>query len=63
MSDRLRAMASLEELTDEASLEKWRAVVGGWLEVVVGRGSPTAGEGAVLQPIVAAMLEGAGDSG
>lgn len=56
-------MTRLEELTDGASLEKWRAVVGGWLEVVIGRGSPTAGEAAVLQPIVSAMLQGAGDSG
>ena len=56
-------MSSLEELTDVASLARWRAVVGGWLAVVIGRGSPTARESAVLQPIVNAMLDGAGESG
>jgi hypothetical protein len=55
--------AVIKTITDSGSLSDFRRVVGGWLEVVVGRGAPTAAEAAVLQPIVSAMVESAGVSG
>jgi hypothetical protein len=55
--------AVIKTITDSGSLSEFRRVVGGWLEVVVGRGAPTAAEAAVLQPIVSAMVESAGVSG
>jgi hypothetical protein len=56
-------LATTTTITDRESLLEFRRVVGGWLEVVVGRGAPTAAEAAVLQPIVSAMSESAGVSG
>eukprot|EP01046_Picozoa_sp_COSAG06_P092586 COSAG06_NODE_38810_length_419_cov_1.296875_1_plen_117_part_10 len=55
--------AVVKTITDSGSLLEFRRVIGGWLEVVVGRGAPTAAEAAVLQPIVSAMVESAGVSG
>ncbi len=59
----MEQLAATTKITDRESLLEFRRVVGGWLEVVVGRGPPTAAEAAVLQPIVRAMIESAGVSG
>ena len=59
----MQQLAATTNITDRGSLLEFRRVVGGWLEVVVGRGPPTADEAAVLQPIVSAMIESAGVSG
>lgn len=44
---------------DAASLAAWTAVVGGWLETVVGRGPPAEAEQAALLPLIAAAAAAA----